>query len=100
MNLLISTVQKEKQRIDYMLDCYSEKLKILPKGSVASKTVKGNTYYYIKYRDGKKVVSAYLGKDEVKIDEIRKQLEKRKHIEAMIKSLLEEQALSLRILEE
>lgn len=100
MNLLISTIQKEKQRIDYMIDRYSEQLKMLPKGSVTSKTVNCNTYYYLKYRNGQKVVAEYLGKDEVRINEIRKQLEKRKHIEAMLKSLREEQALSLKILEE
>lgn len=56
------------------------------------------TYYYLKYRDGKKVVSEYVSKS--RIDEMRAQLEKRKHIEAMMKALLEELAIANKVLEE
>ena len=45
----------------------------------------------------KKVVSEYISK--ARIDEIRAQLEKRKHIEAMIKSLQEELAIANKVLE-
>lgn len=49
------------------------------------------------YRDGKKIVSKYVGKDE--IEEVREQVDKRRHIEAMVKSLMEEQQLATKILE-
>lgn len=97
MNMILSTVLQEKQRIDYMLARYQETLSELPKGSISEKKVKGNTYYYLKYRDGKKVVSKYVGKDE--IEEVREQVDKRRHIEAMVKSLMEEQRLATKILE-
>ena len=100
MNLLIRTVQKEKLRIDRMLDAYSKQLDDLPKGSVAEKKSGQNTYFYLKYRDGQRVVSKYLGKDNVKVYRTRALLDKRRHVEAMIKSLREEQALALRILED
>ena len=100
MNLLIRTVQKEKQRIDRMLDAYSKQLDDLPKGSVAEKKSGKNTYYYLKYREGQKVVSEYLGKDEIKVSQIRVLLDKRRHVESMIKSLREEQALASRVLED
>ena len=62
MSLIISTVKKEKQRIDYMLEKYREMLEGLPKGTISEKKVNGNTYCYLKYRDGKKVVSkSYSG---------------------------------------
>ena len=57
MNLIISTVLQEKRRIDYMLEKYQEALAGLPKGTLFEKKANGNTYYYLKYRDGKKVVS-------------------------------------------
>lgn len=88
---------QEKQRIDYMLAKYQEALAELPKGTISEKQVKGNTYYYLKYRDGKKIVSKYIGKRE--IEELRQQIDRRRHIEAMIKSLLEEQKLAAKVLE-
>ena len=99
MSLLIRTIQKEKQRIDYMLNVYTERLDELPKGSVTVKKNGQNIYYYLKYRAGQKVITEYLGKDEEKVGQIRAQLEKRRHIEAMIKSLREEQVLACKVLE-
>ena len=97
MNLIISTLLQEKQRIDYMLAKYQEALAELPKGTISEKHVKGNTYYYLKYRDGKKIISKYVGKKE--IETLKQQIDRRHHIEAMIKSLLEEQKLAAKVLE-
>jgi len=99
VSLVIRTVQKEKQRIDRMIDAYSKQLKDLPKGTVAEKKNGNNVYYYLKYRDGGKVVSEYLGKNDDKVSRIRALIDKRRHIEAMIKHLREEQTLALRVLE-
>ena len=93
MNLLTRTIQKEKQRIEYMLNAYSKQLDELPKGSVAALKSGKNTYYYLKYRDGKRVRTKYIGKDEVTVNQMRALVDKRRHVEAMIKSLREEQAL-------
>lgn len=97
MNLIISTVLQEKQRIDYMIAKYREALAGLPKGTISEKKIKGNTYYYLKYRDGKKIVSKYVGKHE--IEGLKQQIERRRHVETMIKSLMEEQRLAVKLLE-
>lgn len=97
MNLILSTILEEKQRIEYMLQKYTASLAELPKGSISEKTVNEKTYYYLKYRDGKKVVSKYVGRQE--IESLRQQIDRRKHIEKMIKSLQEEKALADRFLE-
>ena len=97
MNLLTYTVMQEKQRIEYMLNKYREELKSLPKGTIYEKSVDDKIYYYLKYRKGKKVISEYIAKSN--IENIKTQLEKRKHIEAMIKSLLEEKSIADKILE-
>lgn len=97
MNLILSTVLEEKQRIEYMLQKYAASLAELPKGTISEKKVNEKTYYYLKYRDGKKVISKYVGKQE--IDTLRQQIDHRKHIETMIKSLQEEKAIADRILE-
>ena len=91
---MLRTIQKEKNRIDYMLSSYMEKLESLPKGSIVSKTVGQNIYYYLKYRDGKKVFSDYLGKDGEKLNAVRIKLEKRRHIETMIAQLQSEQSIA------
>lgn len=97
MNLLIDTIIKEKRRIAYMLDRYEKMLVMLPKGTLVGCEKNGRTYHYLKYRDGKKVVSKYVGKASV--ETIAGQIEKRKHIEAMIKSLKEELSIAEKALE-
>lgn len=97
MNLIINTMLQEKQRIDYMLEKYQTLLAGLPKGTISEKPVNGNTYYYLKYRDGKKVISKYIRKKD--IEGLRQQIERRRHVEAMIKSLKEEQQLTEKVLE-
>ena len=96
--MILTTIAQEKKRIEYMLTRYQAEYDRLPKGSLSEKKAGTRTYYYLKYREGKKVVSEYINKS--RIDEIRAQLEKRKHIEVMMKSLNEELAIANRILEE
>ena len=82
-----------------MIAAYSEQLENLPRGSVAIKNVGQNTYYYLKYRIGKRVYTDYLGKDGEKIEAIRADLEKRRHIESMIANLRSELSLANKVLE-
>ena len=51
----------------------------------------------MKYRDGKKVISKYVGRQDV--EAVREQIEKRKHIEAMICSLQDEKNIADKVLE-
>ena len=96
--MILTMIAQEKKRIEYMLTRYQEECDRLPKGSLSEKKAGTRTYYYLKYRDGKKVVSEYINKS--RIDEVRIQLEKRRHIEVMMKSLQEELAIANRVLEE
>lgn len=98
MNMILTTITQEKKRIDYMLAKYKEERDRLLKGTISEKVVGDRTYYYLKYREGKKVISQYISK--ANIDKIREQIEKRKHIEAMIKSLQEELAIANKVSEE
>lgn len=97
LNLILHTVAQEKQRIEYMLLKYQNELSSLPKGTISEKKVGEKTYYYLKYRDGKKVVSSYVSKNE--IENVRALVEKRRHIETMVKSLQEEKAIADKVLE-
>ena len=98
MSFVLKTVQKEKERIEYMLELYRQQLNNLPKGSVVQKIVNQNVYFYLKYRDGKKIFTDYLGKDGEKVQNVREKLEKRRHIEAMIAHLKSEYLLANKVL--
>lgn len=95
--MILAIVSQEKRRIEYMLQRYHKEYESLPKGTISEKVVGDKTYYYLKYRDGKKVVSKYVSKSD--IDVLREQVEKRKHIEVMIKSLMEELEIANKVLE-
>ena len=88
--MILSTILQEKERIDRMLTKYQEELETLPKGTISEKKVRQSTYFYLKYREGKKVISRYIPKKNV--EAVREQVEKRRHIETMIRSLQEEKA--------
>lgn len=97
MNLILRTILQEKERIDRMLAKYQEELGTLPKGTISEKKVKQSTYYYLKYREGKKVISRYIPQKDV--EAVREQVEKRRHIETMIRSLQKERAIAEKALE-
>lgn len=97
MNMILNMIMQEKQRIEYMLAKYRKEYECLPKGTISEKRSGEKAYYYLKYRDGKKVVSQYISK--ANIDEVKAQVEKRKHIEVMMKSLQDELAIAERVLE-
>lgn len=94
--MIIDTIKKEKSRIEYMLNKYIDTLNTLPKGTICAVNRNGKIYYYLKHREGKRVVSEYIGKN---IDETRMLVEKRKHSEAMIKSLENELKIANKALE-
>ena len=97
--MILSTILQEKERIDRMLAKYQEELEMLPKGTISEKKVKQSTYFYLKYkyREGKKVISRYIPQKDV--EAVREQVEKRRHIETMIRSLREERAIAEKALE-
>lgn len=97
LNLILSTILQERERIDRMLAKYQEELEMLPKGTISEKKAGQSTYFYLKYREGKRVISKYIPQKDVVT--VREQVEKRRHIETMIRSLQEERAIAEKALE-
>ena len=93
----MSTILQERERIDRMLAKYREELETLPKGTISEKKAGQSTYFYLKYREGKRVISKYIPQKDV--ETVREQVEKRRHIETMIRSLQEERAIAEKALE-
>ncbi len=99
MSYFMATTQKEIIRMSALCEAYEKQLSVLPKGSVQSKERKGRVYYYLTYRDGGKVVSAYAGNDESAINELRERIERRKGIENLLKGIKKELVLMNKVLE-
>ena len=91
MSIVGTLINKESVRNQKMISEYEDKLANLPKGTIKSKKIGDKNYYYLCYRDGKKIVSKYVGKDENSLKQIKNQIEERKHIELMLKQLKKEQ---------
>lgn len=90
MSLLSEAIAREENRNENMISEYEKELAALPRGKITPKNVKGRTYYYLYYRDGKKIVSRYVGKDEASMAELRDRLARRDQVEEILKRLREE----------
>ena len=99
MSLLTEAVAQEQRRIEQMISKYEKEHSCLTKGVLITKSNKGNQYYYLQYRNGKKTVSEYIGRQSDKVEELQKQIDRRKHIQAMLKALHEEYATAQKMRE-
>lgn len=99
MGYVINLIADEAKRISALKESYEQKLSLLPKGTLRTRRRGKHEYYYLSYRDGKKVVTNYVGKEEKKINELRETLEKRKHVEDILQQLNRELSVAKRILE-
>jgi len=68
-------------------DDYKKALSKLPKGSLSRKTIKGNEYYYLSYRDKSgRVQSRYLGKlSDAQLKRYREKIRRRREYSKLIK---------------
>ena len=81
------TIQESKAPLlKYSLRLKKEISK-LPKGSIKKRKIGNNYYFYLQYRDGKKVIQKYLGKQEP--EGIIKKINKRKAFEKQLKKISE-----------
>ena len=80
-------LQEEKQRNLRMQETHKKEIQSLRKGSIAKKSIGGQDYYYLKYRQGDKVKNDYIGKDEESVAEIRQEIERRKYLQGVLKRL-------------
>lgn len=64
MSVISTIIIREENRNKNMISEYAKELEALPKGSLKLKNINGKDYYYLVFRNGNKVVSKYIGKDE------------------------------------
>jgi hypothetical protein len=99
MSYFSMMTKREVTRMSALKQNYEEQLADLPKGTIRKKERNGRIYFYLAYRAEGKVVSEYIGNDESALGELRERLERRKNIEALLKSINNELRLMNRALE-
>jgi len=85
--IVYGMLQEEKQRNLETQETYRHEIMSLPKGSVVVKKISGNDYYYLKYRQDNKIKTDYLGRDKKKVECVKRKIEKRKHLQDVLKRL-------------
>ena len=88
-----AVLKDELDRNQRLILRYEKEIENLPKGSVFRRKIGSQEYLYLNYRDGKKVISKFLGKsDSFNTEELVFQLNKRKEYVQLVKKLKIEQA--------
>ena len=94
----ISTlVSNELIKLECMYNECENKLQNLPKGSITQKPINGKNYFYLNYRDGKKVRSKYLGNEESYILNLKEKIRERQELEKQLKDVQKEIKLARKI---
>lgn len=84
--------QDELDRNLRLVSRYEKELELLPKGSIFKRKIGNQEYLYLNFREGKKVISKFLGKTEdFNAGELQTQLDKRKEYKQLLKRLKIEQ---------
>lgn len=60
-DLLLDEIEARRRKLQKLQLALSQ----LPRGSLSSKTIQGISYWYLQWREGKKVVTRYIPADEV-----------------------------------
>ena len=84
METLNGILTEELNRLKSLKKSYEHNLYKLPKGCLIEKEIKGNIYYYLNYREGKKSIFKYLGKSgNEEISQIKNKIEERRKLKRL-----------------
>lgn len=83
LDLIVAESQKNLQLKEELKNNISR----LPKGTVKVRKVNDKTYYYLAYRENRKVVNKYIGDDSLKAKKLSKLVKERKAFENHLKQL-------------
>jgi len=100
MNVIESMLTEERERNLDMQMSYTDEIKKLPKGSVTIKKIGNKEYCYLKYRQGSKFISQYMGQASENAEILTKQVEKRRHFEKLLRELKAEYKMIRKIVKD
>lgn len=85
--MILDLLITESQRNLQIQKELKNKIKQLPKGTVKTRRVNDKTYYYLAYRENRKVINKYIGGDMKDAEALAKLIEERKAYENQLKEL-------------
>lgn len=97
-SIIRETLEEELARNERSQHVYEREIARLPRGSVTVRTRRGRQYCYLKYRDGAKVVTDYVGLECSVGDDLRRQIAKRQSLQESLRRLKREHAFIVRAL--
>lgn len=101
MSIIDDVMRDELKRNLKMQTAYKNEIDSLRKGKIIIKKIRNREYYYLLYRVGEKVKTDYLGpKGKVSVDDLQKELDKRRYYEKTLKDLLREERKLRKVLRE
>ena len=92
MGVIKSVILDEYDRNKRMQQAYEQEIAKLPRGSITQKKINGRDYYYWMYRENGKVVNKYISKKRNNINDLLKQVQRRRELEKLVRSLKREQS--------
>lgn len=92
-------ITRELEKTEKYIGILKEEIEALPKGSIVTTKAKDNIYCYLKRREGKRVISVYVGKDtDIETIKLGAEIKKRKKLEEDLLALEEERDLMVKML--
>lgn len=92
INIIKETLAEELERNERSQRVYRREIDLLPRGSVCVRSRGGRQYCYLKYREGDKTVTKYVGAAPLFERELREKVARRKTLEESLRRLRREQA--------
>jgi hypothetical protein len=87
MKMIMDLLFAESEKNLILQKELKNKINQLPKGTIKERKIKGNTYYYLAYREKGKVINKYLGKNPLEAKRLSNFVEKRRAYEKQLKKL-------------
>ncbi len=86
MSVIYDVIKEENSRLLSLMDLYDRKIAESVKGSLSLKKRGNNGYYYLAYRENKRVIFHYIGKEgSSQVQDYAVKIEKRHKYEEMRK---------------
>jgi hypothetical protein len=86
MSVIYDVIKEENSRLESLVNMYNKKIAESVKGSISVKKRGAHAYYYLAYRESRKVIFQYLGKEgSVKVQDFAGKIAKRHKYEEMRK---------------
>ncbi len=85
MSMLEDMLQEERQRSLRMREALQKELAQLPRGYISRKIIRGRPVYYLQRREGKRILSQYIPRDQ--LAELERSVARRKELQSMSKAI-------------